>query len=231
MFSADQNRSQVTSRYQIRIDSYPNSESDNFSSNQPLLDALIAAHQSITLVRKLYGKLNEDNLKALSFAIISKRAGKVSLAGTSVLDSQVPAGTETLILGIQDMLSIALLWYERISWIYRSVELVDGQGIIRIINDDQSHALIIEKPVAINWQDSMGTIGEYYAVSSYGEALREKLTHELNQVLISGSNSQVLENMERFLKLFENGEYAVYLNDVEPYGISNIIFDGDSKKK
>lgn len=231
MFSTDPNRSHVVDSYQIEIISYPHSQADGFSSNQPLLDELIAGHHSVGLALKLYRELYDASQKQLPFALISRRADKVWLECFSALDSLAPADTETLLLTTSDMQSIALLWHERrLSWIYRTVEVVEGQGIIRIINDDQSNALLIEKPVAINWLDDMGSIGEYYAVSSYSEALRQELTRELNEVLISGPNSAVLESMERFLKLFENGLYSLYLNDVEPYAISDIIFHGDSKK-
>lgn len=63
MFSTDPNRPHVVDRYQIEIVSYPNSQADGFSSNQPLLDELIATHQSVALARKLYGELNDASLK------------------------------------------------------------------------------------------------------------------------------------------------------------------------
>lgn len=98
-----------------------------------------------------------------------------------------------------------------------------------LINDDQSTALIIEKPVAINWPDCHGSIGEYYAVSSHDAHQRETLTRQLDKVLISGSNSEILETIKGFLKLFENGKYTIHLSTIKEEDVEGIIFDRDSK--
>lgn len=85
----------------------------------------------------------------------------------------------------------------------------DGQNIIQNLTDGFLSALIINRPLAINWPDQAGSIGEYYAVSNFSHKEMEQLTIGLDKVLIDGKENEIHEKIGSFLNLFDNGEYNV----------------------
>lgn len=108
-------------------------------------------------------------------------------------------------------------------------QITQGQNIIRLIHDDFSNALLIQRPVAMNWPDCHGSIGEYYAVSNYHETQRELLSETLNQALASGDSETIFDRIRPFLELFENGDYTVNLQKI-PLKSSYFAFDVDNKE-
>ena len=85
------------------------------------------------------------------------------------------------------------------------IEVKNGKNIIQYIYD----SLIIKDVVnAFSWGGN-GTISAYYSVSDYSEAEKTKLTNELNNVLISGSDSSIVDSLKIFLNLFSNGVYSI----------------------
>ena len=183
----DKKTLEVINRYGIEIISQSEMDRDSFISTEPLLNTLIAIHTKIEHAVRLVDLVYTASNQHFAFFLISSIQGTDEIEYHSVFNHEDYTGPGHLVLPIADMLSIASLWHaKRLYWIHRSIEVEDGQGIIRLINDDQSTALIIEKPVAINWPDCSGSIGEYYAVSSYHAHQRETLTRQLDEVLISG---------------------------------------------
>ncbi|GGI23868.1 hypothetical protein [Pedobacter mendelii] len=230
MLIEDKKTLEVINRYGIEIISQPEMERDSFISAEPLLNFLIAMHSNVEHAGKLVNLVYIANNQHFAYFLISNTPGTDNIEYYPVFSQEEYTGSGHLVLPTADMLSIAMLWQaKRLYWIQRSIEVEDGQGIIRLINDDQSTVLIIEKPVAMNWPDCHGSIGEYYAVSSFPAQQRKTLTRQLDEVLISGSNSKVLESIEAFLKLFENGRYNIHLGKIRDEDVDDIIFDRDSK--
>lgn len=93
-------------------------------------------------------------------------------------------------------------------------QVTQGQNIIKILSDDFASCLVIEKVLTVNWPDCRGSIGEYYSISNYPNEEREKLTVELNDVLINGDEEKILNSIKTFLNLFTNGEYKICFDDL-----------------
>lgn len=94
------------------------------------------------------------------------------------------------------------------------IHITHGQGIIKALYDGFASCLIIRRPVAVNWPDSRGSVGEYYAVSELSEHEKIRLTDDLNRSLTDGTESEIIAGIEDFLKLFENGTYQVNLGTI-----------------
>ncbi|MDM1555959.1 MULTISPECIES: hypothetical protein [Chryseobacterium] len=88
--------------------------------------------------------------------------------------------------------------------------IIHGQGIIKLIFDGFASCLIIRRPVAINWPDCRGSIGQYYAVSELSEAEQINMAEQLNHALIDGTEEEIITGIQDFLQLFENGNYEVF---------------------
>ncbi len=88
--------------------------------------------------------------------------------------------------------------------------VTNGQGIIRLISDGFASCLSIQRPVAINWPDCRGSIGEYYAVSELSKEEQIHMAGQLNRALIDGTEEEIMTGIQDFLQLFENGIYQVY---------------------
>jgi len=104
------------------------------------------------------------------------------------------------------------------------VTINGGQNIIQNLTDGFSNALIINRPLAVNWPDSAGSVGEYYAVSDFSSAEREQLTSSLDAVLINGEKDKLYTNIASFLELFSNGEYNIALTAINQEN-SNFHYD------
>jgi hypothetical protein len=89
------------------------------------------------------------------------------------------------------------------------ITIDNGQNVIRSLTDGFLNTLIIYKPLAVHWPAYDGSIGEYYAVSDLSTEERDRLTVNLNTVLIDGGEKELFENIHHFLRLFSNGEYAI----------------------
>lgn len=85
-----------------------------------------------------------------------------------------------------------------------------GQNIIKLLVDDFSNCLVIEKALIVNWPDCRGSVGEYYSISNYSNEERTRLTNELNNVLSEGNEDKILESLQTFINLFSNGEYDIH---------------------
>ncbi|MCT2406190.1 hypothetical protein NZD88_01305 [Chryseobacterium antibioticum] len=100
------------------------------------------------------------------------------------------------------------------------IHITHGQGIIKALYDGFASCLIIRRPVAVNWPDSRGSVGEYYAVSELSEKDKIILSDNLNQALTEGTEAEILSGIEDFLHLFESGTYQVNLGKI-PFEHSN----------
>ncbi len=94
------------------------------------------------------------------------------------------------------------------------IHITHGQGIIRVLYDGFASCLIIRRPVAVNWPDSRGSVGEYYAVSELSEDEKIILADRLNRSLAEGTEAEIMADIEDFLTLFENGSYQVNLGKI-----------------
>ncbi|MDN5477875.1 MAG: hypothetical protein L0G39_13145 [Chryseobacterium sp.] len=94
------------------------------------------------------------------------------------------------------------------------IHITHGQGIIKALYDGFASCLIIRRPVAVNWPDSRGSVGEYYAVSELSENDKITLSDDLNRALTDGNEAEILSGIEDFLQLFENGSYQVNLGQI-----------------
>lgn len=92
--------------------------------------------------------------------------------------------------------------------------MTEGQGIIRIVSDGFADCLMVKDPLVVNWPDCRGSVGEYYAMSSYPHEERMRLTRQLDKVLIDGTQEEIQECIVSFLNLFENGEYTVNTGEI-----------------
>ncbi|KMQ64594.1 hypothetical protein ACM46_10080 [Chryseobacterium angstadtii] len=100
------------------------------------------------------------------------------------------------------------------------IHITHGQNIIKVLYDGFASCLIIRRPVAANWPDSRGSVGEYYAVSELSEKEKIVLADSLNCSLTDGTEAEIMSGIEDFLHLFENGIYQVNLGHI-PYGNSS----------
>lgn len=100
------------------------------------------------------------------------------------------------------------------------IHITHGQGIIKALYDGFASCLIIRRPVAVNWPDSRGSVGEYYAVSELSEQDKIILSEGLNKALTEGTEAEILSGIEDFLHLFESGTYQVNLGKI-PFEHSN----------
>lgn len=86
------------------------------------------------------------------------------------------------------------------------VSLRDGQGLIEVLGGESETALLVDgKPIAFNWDDSLGSVGQYVVA-------KRPVTHLID---ICGSfDSEVLaqrleETMAPLLSAFVNGFYVI----------------------
>ncbi|UWX61198.1 hypothetical protein N0B40_02740 [Chryseobacterium oranimense] len=94
------------------------------------------------------------------------------------------------------------------------IHITHGQNIIKVLYDGFASCLIIRRPVAVNWPDSRGSVGEYYAVSELPEDEKIILADCLNRSLTKGTEAEIMSGIEDFLTLFENGTYQVNLGKI-----------------
>jgi len=100
------------------------------------------------------------------------------------------------------------------------IHITHGQGIIKVLYDGFASCLIIRRPVAINWPDSRGSVGEYYSVSELSDEEKITLADSLNRALTDGTEAEIMAGIKDFLKLFESGSYQVNLGEI-PFDNSN----------
>ncbi|PIF46531.1 hypothetical protein CLU96_3569 [Chryseobacterium sp. 52] len=100
------------------------------------------------------------------------------------------------------------------------IHITHGQGIIKALYDGFASCLIIRRPVAVNWPDSRGSVGEYFAVSELSEKEKITFADSLNHALTDGTETEIMAHVEDFLHLFENGCYQVNLGKI-PFDNSN----------
>lgn len=96
-----------------------------------------------------------------------------------------------------------------------NVEITNGQNVIQLLFDEFASCLVIDTALTVNWPDCAGSVGEYYALSSYSSEKRKTLTDKLNQVLINGDEKEVFSSIKEFLTLFSNGHYSVSINKLK----------------
>jgi len=94
--------------------------------------------------------------------------------------------------------------------------VTNGQGIIRLVFDGFASCLSIRRPVAVNWPDCRGSVGEYYAVSELSKEEQIRIADQFNQALIDGTEEEIMTGVQDFLQLFENGTYQVHPENM-PY--------------
>jgi len=94
------------------------------------------------------------------------------------------------------------------------IHITHGQNIIKVLYDGFASCLIIRRPVAVNWPDSRGSVGEYYAVSELSQDEKIILADRLNRSLTEGTEAEIMAGIEDFLTLFENGTYQVNLGKI-----------------
>ncbi|REC79323.1 hypothetical protein DRF60_05695 [Chryseobacterium elymi] len=100
------------------------------------------------------------------------------------------------------------------------IHITHGQNIIKVLYDGFASCLIIRRPVAVNWPDSRGSVGEYYAVSELSGEEKITLAESLNHALTDGTEAEIMTGIEDLLTLFENGSYQVNLGKI-PFDNSN----------
>jgi hypothetical protein len=100
------------------------------------------------------------------------------------------------------------------------IHITHGQNIIKVLYDGFASCLIIRRPVAVNWPDSRGSVGEYYAVSELSDEEKIILADSLNRSLTDGTETEIMAGIEDFLRLFESGSYQVNLGTI-PFENSN----------
>ncbi|WP_289046171.1 hypothetical protein [uncultured Olleya sp.] len=108
------------------------------------------------------------------------------------------------------------------------VEITNGEKIIQLLFDEFASCLVIETALTVNWPDCAGSVGEYYALSSFSSDKRNSLTSKLNEVLIDGEEEEVYNSIKEFLKLFSNGNYKVNI-DTMKLDTCNFMHEGQVK--
>lgn len=89
------------------------------------------------------------------------------------------------------------------------VEVYNGKGVIDIISDGFLHYLKINTPKALVWPDCRGSIAKYYVIAQDNSNLPE--IDILREILVSAEESQICLQMEKFLSLFTNGVYYIWI--------------------
>lgn len=90
------------------------------------------------------------------------------------------------------------------------ISVTHGKGIIKLLFDGFASCLIIRRPIAVNWPDCRGSVGEYYAVSELSKEEQINMADQLNHALIEGTEEEIMHGIQDFLQLFENGSYQVF---------------------
>lgn len=109
------------------------------------------------------------------------------------------------------------------------VTVTEGAAIIDAYSDGFVTCLKIKEAAAVDWYDCGDTCTRYYVMSPKAEAI--KLAARLNEVLITGTDEAILEEMKPFMNNFSNGEYFlnIYNNDQQTYSIvSDQVYRGDA---
>jgi uncharacterized protein (TIGR02996 family) len=90
------------------------------------------------------------------------------------------------------------------------VLLTDGKGLIEVLGDQDDTALLVEgKPVALNWNDCLGSVGQYLVFtghtcgSDYVRQLRAFGAGEVDE------DRPLSEQIEPLLALFASGTYCL----------------------
>ncbi len=94
-----------------------------------------------------------------------------------------------------------------------NVTIENGQGIIEIVADGFSSCLKIRKPKAATWPDCAGSVAMYYAASILPDDERKELTRDLDTVLQSGSDDEIMAAITKFLQLFSPGKYSIHIHN------------------
>mgnify|MGYP001168708426 FL=1 len=89
-----------------------------------------------------------------------------------------------------------------------TVNIEIGENIIDILSDGFVTCLKIRKPVAVDWYDCAGSVGKYFACTTDYELIAK----QFNDILITGSDEEILNSISEFLKLFSSGQYSVFVD-------------------
>lgn len=89
-----------------------------------------------------------------------------------------------------------------------TVNIEIGENIIDILSDGFVTCLKIRKPVAVDWYDCAGSAGKYFACTTDYELI----AIQFNDILITGSDEEILNSISEFLKLFSSGQYSVFVD-------------------
>jgi len=136
-------------------------------------------------------------------------------AGLSRIDNE-SLTLDSFSLPLADLAEIAEAWRLFMTeYKYRKVEVAGGEGIIDIISDGFANALVIKTAVAVSWPDCAGSIGEYYSVSQHTTADQMALAGSLNQVVNTGTDSEILAAASVFLNLFTDGVYHIAISEID----------------
>lgn len=170
---------------------------------------------AVTYFSQAYATEDRDMILTRDFTVKRTRDGNVHIIYTNA-ENALGFPEAVFQLPANDLLAILENWRQLLlPYRLREVEVTNGQGVIDIISDDFVTALMIEKAVAANWPDCAGSIGEYYAVSREKYTRQQELTANLNQTLVSGTDSEVLAAVTVFLDLFANGKYRVLIGGID----------------
>lgn len=89
-----------------------------------------------------------------------------------------------------------------------TVNIENGENIIDILSDGFVTCLKLRKPVAVDWYDCAGSAGKYFACTTDYEPIAK----QFNEILISGSDEEILNSISEFLKLFSSGQYSIFVD-------------------
>ena len=96
-----------------------------------------------------------------------------------------------------------------------TIELTDGLGLLELVGSDYDAALLLNnQPLAFNWCDCQGSIGQYLLNSQIERGFTEQLD-ELRWLLEGNltNNSSLAEQLQPMLRLFSNGWYRLALQE------------------
>jgi hypothetical protein len=222
--------SNILKKYNIEF-TY-NDDSPGVLSGAPALIQCISRYNTTKKISVLCHKIKEflDHGKQEEIYIPEYGPADFLLtkAETSILNTDVSEDDVSgiFILPTIDLLEICQAWWQFLAkHKHQKVEVSSGESIIDIISDGFINALVIERALAANWPDCMGSVGEYYSVSTHSYEKQIELTANLNEVLASGCDAEVFEAVKVFLNLFANGNYNILISEID-IASSEIARDG-----
>lgn len=144
---------------------------------------------------------------------------------------RLPKGADAQVSAVQGRLvqlrpTLNADWVGLISWARDQptaarldlILLVDGKGLIEVRGDSETVLLVEGKPVALNWDDCAGSVGQYLVLtghaggSTYARQMAEFVADDVDD------ERPLVDLIEPLIRLFAPGTYCLHYTSSEAMG-------------